>query len=676
MKNRLAINLAIFGNVSVGKSTCTNALFVEQYADMRIKRTTALPHVYHEIGDKHTNSKEIRESSRKINNELMQKTIDTKLEYNEIKEVEYYVPRVFDLVKLRPEIFLSIFDYPGSNDGLSKEVYNKYMIDHFYQNDIVLLVLDINSGLNTSDDVELLTIIINHIKTNKTKFDIDTKLIILLNKCDDLVIDKSNIPSPNDEEMAEMVTQVKNIVTAKVREIYPGLTYTITCISFEDAYIYRMYKRDAKVKLDDKYLTKFGSNEYGKARWAKQSLERKQQLISKLFQKMDYDERIKSTGFKMFSQILTKYLDEESQYSYLLNHIKYDLNMITENNKYAINDELEKFHTVKLKLAQLNKIFDKADTKVFTDAFNKFLEGYNKNVVTTKINSVPADQSSFSILQTIKEAFMYLRTYFPNMWNKVQKDNDSIINNINQYYVNLLHDKKIKKEEMLRCFAELQRNNFNELAAEIVQILTTLWTYEDFSSATTYIKHDICINFMKLVQKEYKLSDQICVRGVMNNMTEIYKLRYVNEPVISTLEVQRAEKVYLSNYWNQVYIKTTNLFYEPVENIKRFFLLQNKDLVCSKECNLDFEKYIVVKLAEMYPQQLCTSNEIIDMVVTNSKLFAAKQPKIQENTKLIAGKQEKVHENDILPSVDLNEELSLSDEIDGEMLTDDESQDQ
>ena len=44
----MSINIIIIGPVSVGKSTLTNLLFVEQYSDMKIKRTTAVPQIYTE----------------------------------------------------------------------------------------------------------------------------------------------------------------------------------------------------------------------------------------------------------------------------------------------------------------------------------------------------------------------------------------------------------------------------------------------------------------------------------------------------------------------------------------------------------------------------------------------------------------------------------------------------
>lgn len=41
-----AINVAIIATVRTDKSTLTNSLFVEQYSDMNIKKTRAMPQIY------------------------------------------------------------------------------------------------------------------------------------------------------------------------------------------------------------------------------------------------------------------------------------------------------------------------------------------------------------------------------------------------------------------------------------------------------------------------------------------------------------------------------------------------------------------------------------------------------------------------------------------------------
>jgi septin family protein len=75
MNPDMNINILITGPVSAGKSTFTNLLFVEQFSDMKIKRTTAVPQIYHEVTDiKEVNVKEILKRNRDINTAIMKKT--------------------------------------------------------------------------------------------------------------------------------------------------------------------------------------------------------------------------------------------------------------------------------------------------------------------------------------------------------------------------------------------------------------------------------------------------------------------------------------------------------------------------------------------------------------------------------------------------------------------------
>ena len=49
--NRQNISIAILGTVSAGKSTLLNNIFVSQYSNMKIKRTTMQPQVYFETDE-------------------------------------------------------------------------------------------------------------------------------------------------------------------------------------------------------------------------------------------------------------------------------------------------------------------------------------------------------------------------------------------------------------------------------------------------------------------------------------------------------------------------------------------------------------------------------------------------------------------------------------------------
>jgi Predicted GTPase len=187
MKERLQINILVLGPVSAGKSTFINALFTEQYTDMKLQRTTATPQVYHEVGDiikYKTNLSKIRENNRKINETIMEKS-EKGLTMDDIKEVEYYVPKIYDMPKLEKDVVLSIYDTPGINDAKTVQIYKEYVKNIIYKIDVATLIIDIHSSFNTKEEIDILELTILGIKENKDKYKIDTELMILLNKCDE-----------------------------------------------------------------------------------------------------------------------------------------------------------------------------------------------------------------------------------------------------------------------------------------------------------------------------------------------------------------------------------------------------------------------------------------------------------------------------------------------------------
>ena len=322
----MSINIALIGAVSAGKSTLINALFVEQYSDMNIKRTTTMPQVYRtdtkEIPKTQLN--QIRENNRSINLKYMTDTSNgIELKLSDVNPINYTVPRVYDLIDLHGDTQLIIHDLPGLNDSMTKKVYHQYVEQAFFQYDIIIFVVDVYQSLNTSDEIDILRLILRGMKLNKTDHGMDCRLIILINKCDELEYDeKERVYQPSDAELRGMVDQVRNIIHTCKNEIYPDALIEHICVSCEDAYIYRMYARDPETHLDVKYLNKFGSNEYGKTRWNRLAETKKQELIKILFKDFDYEDRIRQCGFTQFKESLKNLLTVENQYNVVMRHIK------------------------------------------------------------------------------------------------------------------------------------------------------------------------------------------------------------------------------------------------------------------------------------------------------------------------------------------------------------------
>jgi GTPase Era involved in 16S rRNA processing len=336
------INIAILGPVSAGKSTFMNALFVKQFSDMKIKRTTMTPQVYCETDNLKLSLediKKIKEKNKEINNELIRKTENNEeIKYKEISQtIEYNVPRVYNLHNLPNNVFLRVYDIPGLNDARTQELYFKYLDRHFHEWDIIIMVVDINSAMNTDGEVRILKKIVNKCKRNLDSYNIQNKLFILANKVDDLEHDPEWGLRIADDEYVEMYEQIKKQVKDVVDKTYPELEYNVMPISAEDAFIYRMYGVNPNVELEDKHINKFGHNEFGKSKWNRFSMEEKLVKIKNIMSGLDINDNLQLTGFNYFQQKLSEALSPSNQYTFIMNHIIYDCETFLEDYKNNYN---------------------------------------------------------------------------------------------------------------------------------------------------------------------------------------------------------------------------------------------------------------------------------------------------------------------------------------------------
>jgi len=390
--NRNQINIALVGAVSAGKSTLLNTIFAKTYSHCKIKRTTMTPQLYYEFDGKSPSktSKSIKEENRAINEMYIKKTESgVAATIEDIKETKYIVPKIYNFTKLAKDVYLSVYDIPGLNDAKTQELYFQYLETNFYKFDIILFVVDINSALNTSGEVEILTKIISNCKRNFEEFGVHNKLIVMANKCDEMSLtDDGDLQL--EEEHAEMFDQITKQVSQTVNDIFPELEYETCPISSEDSYIYRILEQNPDTELDMKYLNKFGYMEFGRTRWNKLSEEKKKTQIKKLMGEWDMESTLNITGFNGFKETLNRYLSPENQKRFVSNHIIYELKQITNNNNIDINNEIHEFHNYYLKFKELNRrISCGADgISIFTDHMTNFLDGYKSNVISGFIDGI------------------------------------------------------------------------------------------------------------------------------------------------------------------------------------------------------------------------------------------------------------------------------------------------
>ena len=509
---RNQINVAICGPVSAGKSTLLNSLFVASYSDMKLKRTTMTPQVYFEtekISKK--DSESIKNKNREINERLYKKKPE-ELSLSDIEETQYMVPKVKDVVNLEPQVFLSVYDIPGLNDAKTKNVYFQYMDTNFYKFDVILFVVDINSALNTSDEIDILDRILTNSKQNFEKFGIHNKLVVVANKCDDINYNASkNKYDFLDEELEEMYQQIISTVEQRVESVNPNMDYKIVPLGSEDSYIYRMYDENPDYDLDIKHINKFGSNEYGKSRWNRLGEKDKKKVIRKLMEDMDIKDTLKHTGFSGFSKTLNKFLDHKNQYAYLMNHVVYGLHNITDFNKLDITEDVQTFFGFFNRTKEINQVYKrhigkKCSNKVFHKFMNEYLEKYKTQIISQYIdvpNSNVKSESHLVQVEQIKNQFDKFSSMFNTESKTVEEIKTVITNSLNNFYVSNIKSKQKGVSALFEMLNKLVKNAFKVTK----DLIHDIFSNNDMKTKTSeeVIKHLEDLESRKLIDGPKKM---------------------------------------------------------------------------------------------------------------------------------------------------------------------------
>lgn len=280
----ITVNVAIIGSVSAGKSTLLNALFGKTLSDMKIKRTTMIPQIYSIIDSKTFEGKvvdeqQIRSRNSELNNQY-------RGQFPRMPHVEYRVEPFYDFIDFPEGCNLKIHDLPGINDANTKRKYMEYIAKQFSNYDIVVLVIDINSSLNTSDELDIIRLLKKCYENNKRN-GITTKIIAAINKCD--AMDNTQL----EGEHRELYQDINCILVEN------GLKIPMIPTSFGEAYIFRTIQRNPDYKLDKKYVDKLGSATFGLITWKSKSESEQSSFIKTLSPEI-ITKGIELSGFENF----------------------------------------------------------------------------------------------------------------------------------------------------------------------------------------------------------------------------------------------------------------------------------------------------------------------------------------------------------------------------------------
>jgi len=294
------INIHVIGTVSAGKSTFINTLFANYITPVSLKKCTMNPQSYKE--------------PLFLKNEIEQKEEINDIYVNNIKTnknlyengINEIIPNVYD-VDLFNNLFdndrqfrINITDFPGINDSTTKNKYSDYITKNSLDIDIIIMIIDITSGLNTSDELDILDMIQTHIIKKNSDNLINTKLIILINKCDDLM--NNNL---NNTEHEALFEQINKVIQEK------QIICNIIPISCKNILINMLLLENFE-KLNNLDINYVGSSYFGNIYWNKLTHDQKRERLQDYVKnnKEEIFNNIDNNGFNKFKTVLNNVIND------------------------------------------------------------------------------------------------------------------------------------------------------------------------------------------------------------------------------------------------------------------------------------------------------------------------------------------------------------------------------
>ena len=591
MDQQKNLNIAFFGAVSVGKSTLINTLLGYDLSSCKRKRTTMVPFVYR-LDNKNQNFSfinDIKKNINKINNDIIEKSEKGIIETNEISTEQIISLPQKNIFNLSDGFVLNIYDIPGLNDARTKNSYYQYLSDNFKKFDMVFFIIDINSSLNTSDEIEILEEIIKNLLKNK-HLGIDTKFLIIVNKCDNMFYNDGKLTL--DQDSTELYSQIlvtleqkfkaNNIVLDKENNIVP--------ISSEDSFVYKIFNIDPDIKLEQKYIDKFGFNEFGKTRWSTMAEEEKTKKIKNILQSTDLSKALDITGYNILINKINLIMDTDMQvFSYLLKIISYltTINInIEEPQKMDIyrNRELEDFLFVKknLLLYKNSKYINKC-----TELYNKIIRYYFQEEyikIKQHIFIYNIDSSNKKKINCIKSPSSFCIDC--SQANQEQKDRlDNCLNFEKQLKFCAIEEELVKEiEDDILCIK-------NSLKKEYIKWFCSSNDCENyfqlFDKYLTYCEKKEVINYEifidNLTNKTWGFNEKILVDILQKYIERKYIKR---EQLVEKIILYMCKKVDNSSYNLPVGYDINVEF-----GIKNAYIFHVIDFFIDLKNNIKFDKY-------------------------------------------------------------------------------------
>jgi hypothetical protein len=282
-----------------------------------------------------------------------------KLDSGDYKELVFNVGKLD--INILENSYVNVYDIPGLNDARTKDIYYDYLDTNFHKFNLVVFMVDIHSGLNTSDEMDMLRFIINNTKDQFEKNKRNIYTLIIVNKADDMQTEEDSDKLEITGELKEMFEQVEN--TVKEEFAKSGLKDNVIGIiplCAIDAYLYRMVKKHGKsFKLSPEQILKIGVNENGKKFSTLKPATQEARVNEILKDRQFVDTMIKLSGFSRLESILHKFLKDNNKGSQLrIDNLMYELKKLPKLCDFTAGQNWFNLKPLTKLFEQYYKIYD------------------------------------------------------------------------------------------------------------------------------------------------------------------------------------------------------------------------------------------------------------------------------------------------------------------------------
>lgn len=590
------INLCFVGGVSTGKSTILNAIFCEELTQCKIKRTTMVPTIYVENdndAENLTSPDLIFTTISDKNREIIEKTESgKKLDKSEYKELAFNVGKLD--INIMNGTYVNVYDIPGLNDARTKDVYYSYLDENFTKFNLVVLLVDIHSGLNTSDEIDIVNFITTH-----TKYELDNNkkeiyTLVVVNKADDMQLDEEG-----DEEslkltgeLSEMFEQVEKTITTEFNRhnIKKHLIGIIPLCAI-DSYLYRMVKKHGKkFKLSPEQILKIGINENGKKFSTLKPATQEKKVYEILTDENFINTMIKLSGFSYLEKILHKFLNENNTGKKIrIDNLLFEMSKYQEirdiiiKNKKNVNEikkHIKKYHQILTTIKTIDPDAYHLQVTTIVAKIVSVLEEIIKNVKGDKKNELISyyDEINREILQP------YFGEFVSQEYPEYMKN----------HIINLIHNdfdnKAVKLEEVVENFNILKMiNMFNKKEVSTILemiILNKLGKQTIVANNKISIINNVTVDIFKECEL-LKVDISRFMRFMLINIYNIYMPCDADELYKKQMIFQKYGEIPMSAYLSNIidksnldidlYINGIDADFETTHELEMYYILYEKD---------------------------------------------------------------------------------------------------